>query len=285
MNTDIRISVSFKNHRKRKKLTRILGIGSDIYLIDLWITVAMDCPEGILFGWDKNDIADSCNWNDDPKILVDALIECNFLEKDSDGNYSIHDWCEHQGWACKAKERSIKAKKAAEARWNQENANSNAQAMLIDANSNAQANAPILSYPNLSYPNLSKKYSDKQKPFVEEFEKFWNMYDKKVDRKKSEKKFIKLKKSDIEKIFETLPAYIKSTPDKQYRKNPSTYLNNQSWNDEIQSTEPVDNSIQESFDRMCDYYREEGDTEGFRQACQISIVDPEEVIKFFNERN
>lgn len=68
----------------------------------------------------------------------------------------------------------------------------------------------------------------------EVFEKFWNLYDKKVgDRKKIIKKFNKLKEEDIDKIFETLPAYISSTPDKAYRKNPETYLNNHSWDDEI----------------------------------------------------
>ncbi len=66
-----------------------------------------------------------------------------------------------------------------------------------------------------------------------EFEKFWNMYDKKSGRKKCLPKWKKLKDVDKEKIFQTLPTYIKSTPDKQYRKNPSTYLNNESWNDEV----------------------------------------------------
>ena len=33
--------------------------------------------------------------------------------------------------------------------------------------------------------------------------------------------------------MEHLPHYIKSTPDKQFRKHPSTYLNNQGWFDEI----------------------------------------------------
>ena len=33
--------------------------------------------------------------------------------------------------------------------------------------------------------------------------------------------------------MEHLPHYIKSTPDKQYRKHPATYLNNQGWFDEI----------------------------------------------------
>lgn len=67
----------------------------------------------------------------------------------------------------------------------------------------------------------------------EEFERFWNLYDKKQDREKAKSKFKKLSKADKAKIFETLPAYVASTPDKTYRKNPVTYLNNKSWNDEI----------------------------------------------------
>ncbi len=66
-----------------------------------------------------------------------------------------------------------------------------------------------------------------------EFERFWNLYDKKVSKEKSFKLWIKLKTEDKMKIFETLPLYVKSTPDKQYRKNPDTYLRNKSWKDEI----------------------------------------------------
>jgi hypothetical protein len=45
--------------------------------------------------------------------------------------------------------------------------------------------------------------------------------------------FLKLKADTIQKIFDTLPRYIVSTPDVKFRKNPTTYLNNESWNDEI----------------------------------------------------
>ena len=65
------------------------------------------------------------------------------------------------------------------------------------------------------------------------FSDFWNMYNKKVDKDKCYKKYIKLKESDIQKIKEHLPKYVKSTPDIQYRKNPLTYLNGGCWNDEI----------------------------------------------------
>jgi len=66
-----------------------------------------------------------------------------------------------------------------------------------------------------------------------QFELFWGMYDKKVDKDKAKPKFMALKQSDIERIFQTLPDYVKSTPDPKYRKNPATYLNNKSWNNEI----------------------------------------------------
>ena len=65
------------------------------------------------------------------------------------------------------------------------------------------------------------------------FEEFWNMYDHKKSKAKCEPKFNSLNESDINKIFEVLPNYIKSTPDKKYRKNPETWINQKCWNDEI----------------------------------------------------
>ena len=71
-----------------------------------------------------------------------------------------------------------------------------------------------------------------------DFDRFWNLYDKKVGREKTLKKWTSLNQSERDKIFTTLPAYIRSTPDKKYRKNPEVYLNNKSWNDEIITPQP-----------------------------------------------
>tara|TARA_R110000737_G_scaffold57101_1_gene82142 strand:+ start:641 stop:1336 length:696 start_codon:yes stop_codon:yes gene_type:complete len=65
------------------------------------------------------------------------------------------------------------------------------------------------------------------------FAEFWDLYGKKTDSSKCKTKFARLTKTEIELLFEKLPAYIKSTPDKQYRKNPITWLNGKCWNDEI----------------------------------------------------
>ncbi|MEY2868251.1 MAG: hypothetical protein RIR01_675 [Bacteroidota bacterium] len=63
------------------------------------------------------------------------------------------------------------------------------------------------------------------------FNDFWKIYDKQIDRKKCLEKFLKLKDQEIKLIFENLPNYILNTPDKQFRKNPSTWINNKCWND------------------------------------------------------
>jgi hypothetical protein len=66
------------------------------------------------------------------------------------------------------------------------------------------------------------------------FSDFWNAYDKKVgDKTKLEKKYNAISETDRQTIKEHLQNYILSTPEKKYRKNPETYLNNKCWNDEV----------------------------------------------------
>ena len=79
----------------------------------------------------------------------------------------------------------------------------------------------------------------KLKEIEVEFDRFWNLYDKKVGNKqKLFKKWSNLSQEDKDKIFETLPKYVASA-EKQFRKNPETYLNNEAWNDEIIVKQPA----------------------------------------------
>lgn len=117
MNSDIRISISFKGHRKRKKLQALLGQGSTDFLIDLWIGAAVTRPEGILHGFDALDLAMEAGWSGDPEAFKDALIKAGFLDVLDDGTYALHDWKEHQPFVIHAKNRSESAKKAARVKW------------------------------------------------------------------------------------------------------------------------------------------------------------------------
>ena len=65
------------------------------------------------------------------------------------------------------------------------------------------------------------------------FEDFWNLYDKKVGKPGTEKKWNKLLQVTKEQIISHVTAYVKANPDKNFRKDPLKYLNNESWNDEI----------------------------------------------------
>lgn len=64
----------------------------------------------------------------------------------------------------------------------------------------------------------------------ERFEEWWKLYDKKRDKKISFKKFEKcLKEHSFEEIMEGTRMYLKTIKDKQYQKDPKTFLHNESY--------------------------------------------------------
>jgi len=66
------------------------------------------------------------------------------------------------------------------------------------------------------------------------FSDFWELYDKKVgDKSKLQKKWNSLTDEEREKAMEHIQKYKIAQPDKKFRKDPQTYLNNRSFNDEI----------------------------------------------------
>jgi hypothetical protein len=82
---------------------------------------------------------------------------------------------------------------------------------------------------NKKYKNVK---NDKNKNNIS-FEIFWDGYDKKIDRPKCESKWNKLDEETQLKILKHVQLYKASQPDKKFRKNPATYLNNKAWENEI----------------------------------------------------
>jgi uncharacterized protein YdaU (DUF1376 family) len=66
-----------------------------------------------------------------------------------------------------------------------------------------------------------------------QFEEFWDLYDYKKSRDKAEKAWKTLNQEEKALALQHAPVYAQSTPDKQFRKHPTTYLNSKSFNDEI----------------------------------------------------
>ena len=86
------------------------------------------------------------------------------------------------------------------------------------------------------------------------FDEFWETYNKKTGRVNCERIYARLKDKDYAKIKETLPIYLASVKDKQYLKNPQTYLNGKCWEDEIfqeaKTTEPTPSVPYEGFNPL-----------------------------------
>lgn len=91
--------------------------------------------------------------------------------------------------------------------------------------------------PEIRVQSLEIKVKDNinmlDKPTIYSFKEFWNEYDKKIGIQVCQKKFNKLSEEDRKTIKDTIKDYVRSTPDKQFRPNPETYINNKKWNDEI----------------------------------------------------
>lgn len=74
---------------------------------------------------------------------------------------------------------------------------------------------------------------------VYSFENFWDDYDKKIGNKeKLFRLWDRLPDADKLKIKAYIPRYKAAKPDKQFRKNPQTFLNNKGWEDEIIESKP-----------------------------------------------
>ena len=76
---------------------------------------------------------------------------------------------------------------------------------------------------------------EKETDTLDGFDEFWTIYDKKIEKPQAEKAWKKAKPSvELQlQIYSAARQYVQSTPDKKYRKNPSTWLNNHCWNDEV----------------------------------------------------
>jgi hypothetical protein len=83
-------------------------------------------------------------------------------------------------------------------------------------------------------PIYKDKELDKDKEINISFDIFWDLYEKKVgEKKKLIAKWEKLTDEERQTIINYIPKYKESQPDKRFRKNPDTFFNNKSWNDEL----------------------------------------------------
>lgn len=82
-----------------------------------------------------------------------------------------------------------------------------------------------------TFTKVNVKKKDAQNNF--DFDVWWNAYAKKRSRVKALDKWRRLTQAERDECLKATPAYVASTPEVKFRKDPLTYLNGKCWEDEI----------------------------------------------------
>lgn len=84
--------------------------------------------------------------------------------------------------------------------------------------------------------DINKNDKNNKKEYTPDFLAWWTLYDKHQGKQKAAKLWTGLAQDERNLIMIHTPKYVLSTPIKQYRKDPCTYLKNRAWEDEVIGT-------------------------------------------------
>lgn len=104
---------------------------------------------------------------------------------------------------------------------------------FIDAYNTLEQELKYLREFNHELQERLQEYEGQETDINQEFEEQWEVYGRKGNKKTSLRRFKSLTVKKKRKLKAHLPEYVKSTPNKQYRKNFETYINQEVWEDEI----------------------------------------------------
>ena len=123
-----------------------------------------------------------------------------------------------------------------------------AQAATENATKNATSNHPPQTPPSdictstdgtskdgtSSTSTVQEKRQDREEKWAETgFTEFWDAYGKKTGAKPAFSSWNRMSKKDRRAAMGRVQEYVASTPDVRFRKNPSTWLNQRGWEDEM----------------------------------------------------
>lgn len=93
-----RVDSAMPVHYKTKMLATRLNCSTLLaagVVTSLWAFVARSREDGRLAAMDAASLAIAIDWQGDPDLLMDALIEAGFIDR-TDLGYAVHDWERHQ---------------------------------------------------------------------------------------------------------------------------------------------------------------------------------------------
>ena len=120
--------------------------------------------------------------------------------------------------------KSVKARESAHKRW------TNANAMQTQCDSNAIKESKGK---EIKEKKVNKVKETKVNIVDDKFEDWYLWYDNRKNKEKAQTIWNTLTEQEKDLALRCVQDYVNSTPDKQFRKHPTTYLNQKSFNDEI----------------------------------------------------
>lgn len=230
----IEIHQTLSKHRKLIKASGRLSVDrwSLIgHLLELWWWGLDNVPSDGCMGQISNiEIASASEWNGDPDVFVNTLIEVGFIDEDSRGRW-LHDWYDYAGKLLvkreKEKERSKLRRQIEQTTAGQPTVDQRSEREPTTESCAAQL--PI----QLPIQNDLKDHdhsSAKANDYTEDFETFWNAYPRKIGKAgafKTWKSRIKdgYTTNDLIQASKNYSTYcVQSLTETQFIKHPSTFL-------------------------------------------------------------
>ena len=225
-------------------------------LVLLWLWAIDNAPDGSLAGISDATIARAAKWSGERAAFIDALTDVGLLDRTPEG-LAIHDWQDRAGNLidrrradAERKRRERAEKKAREASEHAEDRpaghptdvrtqSRENQSRQKEEHSRAEGGDPLV--PPATDGTSSASLQDQR------FDQFWDAYPRKVgkaDARKAWKK-AKITAEIFEKIMTSIAASKESDQWQReagrYIPNPSTWINQGRWDDELPEPAPAKN--------------------------------------------
>jgi hypothetical protein len=256
----------FKRLKRRLQLRHWQAVG---LLESIWQCAALNAPDGDIGRLSNDEIAAELEWEGEADDLIDALADCDWLDRDEEFRLIVHDWSDHvptwlKGAYIKngkqfadqlAKHRSKSAKQAKDG----------GQKPAKQTSTDVLATTPNLTIPNLTEPDPTNttgcagdasgngpddEPSDPGKPprkkhsYSETFERWYAIYPVKVGKEgasaafgRAMKRIQGMKAMEFDEALDWLCSVtdtFASSPKGrgEYVKHPATWLNEGHYDDD-----------------------------------------------------
>ena len=251
------------------------------HLISFWLWALDNAPSGSLAEVNNRTIARAAQWNDEPNKLVDALTSTQWLDIQEDGNLMIHDWYDYAGKLIEQREsererarqrraaasknqkltagRTTDVRKTSNGRTADSRQTSEEHTTDVRQTSDGRVDKSIVDKSivdskdnNPPYPPSEKEPDEQERRFAE----FWKLYPKKIAKRST--RFAWKRINPDNELFEQIMRAVKEAKSSdqwkreegRYIPNPTTWLNQARWEDELICGETVAASKTEKPDTL-----------------------------------